>query len=164
MKAVLNDLLVEKAWLMQANATYASELQAQTPHVHALQLDALQLPELQARMQSVERNANLLHLELGNARVRVAELDASERRNEEQLAAEREESRRLTARISALQTQIARMPALEREVQDRTADVQDLHARLETVNDEQDSMLAQLRRALGNENGFWDDAPVSSKS
>ncbi|KZV68398.1 hypothetical protein PENSPDRAFT_17526 [Peniophora sp. CONT] len=161
MKAVLNDLLVEKAWLLQANATYASELQAQAAHVHALQRDASQLPELQAQIQSAERNASLLHLELGNARVRVAGLDASKRRAEEQLAAEREENRRLTARVSALQAQIARVPALEREVQDRTADVQDLHARLDTVNGEQDSTLAKLRRALGDEDGFWDDAPVS---
>ncbi|VDC05448.1 unnamed protein product [Peniophora sp. CBMAI 1063] len=161
MQNVVRDLLVEKAMLVQANNACATHIQAQAAHIQVLQQEVSKLPDLQARLRSVENNSEILHRELGTARVRVAELESSQRSHEENLKVEREENRRLAAQIADLEARVARVPELEREVQLRMDEVQSLNSQLQALNEERSSTLTQLRTALGDENALWDDAPLS---
>ncbi|KZV68386.1 hypothetical protein PENSPDRAFT_17108 [Peniophora sp. CONT] len=160
-KTGLGDLLAENTRLKRTNDTYAREVQMHEEHIQTLQGQVSQIPELHAQIRTLEHDSDVLQRELDSACNRAADLDVARRESTEQLSALREENRRLAAQVASLEAQASRIPMLERDVQSRTDRLHDMNARLDAGDDEQRSILAQLRRSLGDQNGFWDDAPLS---
>lgn len=136
--------------------------------MHEEQIQSLQnqvslIPELKDQARELEYDADVLQRDLDDVHVRCADLDAERQESTDMLSATRDENVRLAEQVALLEGHVSRLPALECDVQVRQDRIQDLDTHLDDADAERRYVLAQLRRALGNENGFWDDAPLSSK-